>query len=126
MVVAPHSSDVAPFTALNTSTSGLLDDTVQMAVFRYKVLRSFWSAHLNTILPIFAVAFLCQLVFWIPEDDLVTRIGLCISLFLTLIGELRFVQLSMFATIAVARSLIPISTWLDERTWPQQFDAAGM
>ena len=87
MMVAPHPSDVAPFTSLNTSTSGLLDDTTQMIVVRFRVFRSFWNSYLNTNLPVFAVAFLCQIVFWIPEDDLMARIELCAALFLTLIGE---------------------------------------
>lgn len=88
MTIAPHPSDVAPFTTLNSSTSGLLDETVQMAVFRFRAGRFFWSGQLNTNLPIFAVALMCVIVFWIPEDELTARIELCVALFLTLIGEL--------------------------------------
>jgi len=86
-MVEPHAQDVAPFTTLNASTSGLLDDTVQMAVFRYQVRRSFWSCSLDTIYPVLAVAMLTAVVFWIPEDALATRLELCAALFLTLIGE---------------------------------------
>lgn len=85
--IPPNAADVAPFTALNRSTSGLLDDTAQMAVFRFKAWRFLWSGHLNSSLPIFAVAFLSMIVFWIPEDQLGSRIELCAALFLTLIGK---------------------------------------
>ncbi|PRW57855.1 ligand-gated ion channel isoform A [Chlorella sorokiniana] len=86
MMVQAHAADIAPFTALNASTAGLLDDTIQMAVFRYTVRRSFWSNNLNTIWPVLAVALLSVLVFWIPEDELAARIELCAALFLTLIA----------------------------------------
>ena len=89
MLIEADAADVAPFTALNASTSGLLDDTVQMVAFRYTVRRAFWSNNLNTIWPVWAVALLSVLVFWIPEDELAARIELCAALFLTLIGELR-------------------------------------
>lgn len=87
ITIEPHNQDVAPFTALNASTSGLLDDTIQMAVFRYQVRRSFWSGNLNTVYPVLAVAVLSVIVFWIPEDELATRIELCAALLLTLIGK---------------------------------------
>ncbi|PRW57551.1 ligand-gated ion channel [Chlorella sorokiniana] len=86
MTVEPHASDVAPFTALSNSTSGLLDDTVQLAVFRYKVYRSFWTNQVNSNLPVYAVAALSIIVFWLPEDELAPRIELCAALFLTLIA----------------------------------------
>ena len=87
MAVAPHASDIAPFTALNNSTNGLLDDTVQMAVLRFKVYRSFWTNQVNSNLPVYAVAILSLIVFWLPEEDLPARIELCSALFLTLIGK---------------------------------------
>ena len=85
--MAPHAADVAPFTALNASTSGLLDDTAQVAVLRFQVRRSFWSNNLNTIYPVLAVALMVVIVFWIPEDELAARIEICVALFLTLIGQ---------------------------------------
>lgn len=87
MAVAPHVSDVAPFTALNASTAGLLDETAQMAVFRFKVYRSFWTNQVNSNLPVYAVAIMSLIVFWLPEDELAARIELCAALFLTLIGK---------------------------------------
>ncbi len=87
MIVESHAQDVAPFTALNASTSGLLDDTIQMAVFRYLVWRSAMSGSLNTMWTVLAVALLSIIVFWIPEDELAARIEVCAALFLTLIGK---------------------------------------
>lgn len=84
--IQPHSLDAAPFTTVNTSTSGLLDDTIQIAVFRYRIWRSFWSNHVNINFPVYAVAILSLIVFWIPEDELAARVELCAALFLTLIG----------------------------------------
>lgn len=82
-----HTSDVAPFTALNTSTSGLLDDTIQMVVFRFKIWRFLRSSNINTIYPVLSVAVMVIIVFWIPEDELAARVELCAALFLTLIGK---------------------------------------
>lgn len=89
MVISPHALDVAPFTALNTSTSGLLDNTIQMAVLRFSAFRSFWTSEVNSNMPVYGVAMLSLIVFWIPEDELAARIELCAALFLTLIGELQ-------------------------------------
>ena len=67
LAVPPHAADVAPFTALNSSTAGLLGDTVQMAVFRFAVWRYTWSSIVNSNFPVLAVAAMSLLVFWIPE-----------------------------------------------------------
>lgn len=85
-LIAPHADDVASFTRLNTSTSGLLDDTTQMAVLVFQAGRFFWSNQMNSNFPVYAVAFMSLTVFWLPEEELASRIEICVALFLTLIA----------------------------------------
>lgn len=86
-LIPPHGKDAAPFTVLNASTSGLLDDTTQTAVLTFQITRFLWGTNFNSLFPVHAVGALALFIFWLPEEELAARIEVCAALFLTLIGR---------------------------------------
>lgn len=87
MITTAHPDDPAPFATLVASTSALLDSTCQLVVFRYHVQRFIAYAVWTSVSPVYAVAIFGLFVFWIPEEDLSTRLQILVALFLTLVGE---------------------------------------
>ena len=47
-----------------------------------------FGASLCTVAPIFTVTFMSLFIFWLPEEQLSTRLELCMALFLTLVGRI--------------------------------------
>jgi hypothetical protein len=58
-----------------------------MLALTYRVDRNGWGGFFYSLLPVYGVAFLTLVVFWLPEGDLCTRIEVISGLFLALIGK---------------------------------------
>ena len=58
-----------------------------MVVFRYGVQRLFYYAAFHSLYPVYAVAMLSLIVFWLPEKELCARVEVIGALFLALVGE---------------------------------------